>query len=234
MSAPANSFERQPQQSGGRESALDVVSLSGGLSKRWPLPDALFGRLSGSSQKREASSKSGDLKMEGSVSSFLDVKMGCMFGGGAVPQPFAQEVKKIEVFVRVACGNMFGFYRAGCLARFLFSNVLCRCVFVIRCCLLDGDFWRSARHAKECSMPSRLGEDNACQTRINLLFFLSFWGRHPLSINYSYCFECFPSLEWCPQIIPLIEYPANCRISPWSSNRSRRVIIAGILHPGNL
>lgn len=93
-SAPANSFERQPQQSGGREGALDVVSLSGGLSKSWPIPGDLFGRLSGSSKKKEGSSKSGGLKIEGSVSSFLDMKMGCMFGAGAVPQPFAQEVKK--------------------------------------------------------------------------------------------------------------------------------------------
>lgn len=100
MSAPANSLERQssahpqPRLSGGREGALDVVSLSGGLSKRWPIPGAFLGRLSGSFSKKEASSESGDLKMEGSVSSFLDLKMGCMFGAGTAPQPFSQEVKK--------------------------------------------------------------------------------------------------------------------------------------------
>ena len=85
--------------------ASDVVTLSGGLSKHWSLPGVLLRRLNEVGQEKEASAEGGDVveagaggarvkvKTEGSVSSFLDVKTGCMFAPGTTPQPFTQEVR---------------------------------------------------------------------------------------------------------------------------------------------
>lgn len=71
--------------------ALDVVTVSGGLSRHWRLPDMLrrLGEASGGQQRSVAGDEE---KAAGSVSSYLDVKTGCLLEGGMSPRPFTQEV----------------------------------------------------------------------------------------------------------------------------------------------
>lgn len=63
-----------------------MFTLSGGLSRNWRLPGVL---------RRLGSWGAGDRQTPtegGSVSSFLDVKTGCLVEGGVAPRPFSQEV----------------------------------------------------------------------------------------------------------------------------------------------
>ncbi|CAN0353672.1 unnamed protein product, partial [Laminaria digitata] len=72
---------------GGGSGALDVVTLSGGLLKHWRLPGVLQ-RLDRVGRRRGG----GGGEMGGSVSSFLDVKTGCLLEGSVSPRPFTQEL----------------------------------------------------------------------------------------------------------------------------------------------
>eukprot|EP00904_Undaria_pinnatifida_P013891 jgi/Undpi1/9632/HiC_scaffold_27.g12088.m1 len=88
---------------------LDVFTLSGGLSKHWRLPGVLqrLGRWGGRRRGgggggAEAGggggygggggAAEGGGELAGSVSSFVDVKTGCLLEGSAAPRPFTQEL----------------------------------------------------------------------------------------------------------------------------------------------
>ncbi|CAM9772151.1 unnamed protein product, partial [Ectocarpus sp. 8 AP-2014] len=67
--------------------AMDLLTLSGGVSRDWRLPGVLR-RLGGKGPSEGASAAAATA---GSVSSFLDVKTGCLLEGGAAPRPFSHE-----------------------------------------------------------------------------------------------------------------------------------------------
>lgn len=88
--------------------ALDVFTLSGGLSRDWRLPGVLRRLGSWGAGNRQAPAGGaggagqggggGGRGSGGSVSSFLDVKTGCLLEEGVAPRPFTQEVSvKIAV-----------------------------------------------------------------------------------------------------------------------------------------
>ncbi|CAM9880324.1 unnamed protein product, partial [Ectocarpus sp. 13 AM-2016] len=66
--------------------AMDLLTLSGGVSRDWRLPGVLR-RLGGKGPSAGAAAAA----PAGSVSSFLDVKTGCLLEGGAAPRPFSHE-----------------------------------------------------------------------------------------------------------------------------------------------
>ncbi|CAM9860856.1 unnamed protein product [Ectocarpus sp. 12 AP-2014] len=66
--------------------AMDLLTLSGGVSRDWRLPGVLR-RLGGKGPSAGAAAAA----PAGSVSSFLDVKTGCLLEGGVAPRPFSHE-----------------------------------------------------------------------------------------------------------------------------------------------
>lgn len=83
---------------------LDVLTLSGGLSRHWRLPEFVrrLGRLAQDSEQRrqrDAGISGGAVltglggTWEGSLSTFVDVKTGCLLSVGDSPKPFTQEVR---------------------------------------------------------------------------------------------------------------------------------------------
>lgn len=84
---------------------LDVFTLSGGLSRDWRLPGALqrLGRWGAGGRTAPGEGAAGAAVRPGagaggrgsggSVSSFLDVKTGCLLEEGVAPRPFTQEVR---------------------------------------------------------------------------------------------------------------------------------------------
>ncbi|CAN0498849.1 unnamed protein product [Ectocarpus sp. 12 AP-2014] len=65
---------------------MDLLTLSGGVSRDWRLPGVLR-RLGGKGPSAGAAAAA----PAGSVSSFLDVKTGCLLEGGVAPRPFSHE-----------------------------------------------------------------------------------------------------------------------------------------------
>ncbi|CBN74593.1 conserved unknown protein [Ectocarpus siliculosus] len=65
--------------------AMDLLTLSGGVSRDWRLPGVLR-RLGGAGPSTGAAAAAA-----GSVSSYLDVRTGCLLEGGAAPRPFSHE-----------------------------------------------------------------------------------------------------------------------------------------------
>lgn len=121
---------------------LDVFTLSGGLSKHWRLPGVLqrLGRWGGRRRGgggggAEAGggggygggggAAEGGSELAGSVSSFVDVKTGCLLEGSAAPRPFTQEVRSAAC-ARTSEGVLFF-----SLCSTFFFSCICACAFIV-------------------------------------------------------------------------------------------------------
>eukprot|EP00903_Cladosiphon_okamuranus_P013367 g12458.t1 len=83
-----------PENGGEGGRPLDVFTLSGGLSKDWRLPGVLrrLGGWGAGDRRRAPAGGGGGQGEGGSVSSFLDVKTGCLLEEGLAPRSFTQEL----------------------------------------------------------------------------------------------------------------------------------------------